>query len=880
MDARAKTVREILYSGDQYLIPFFQRHYSWKLMHWQRLWDDLLVLADDPKPRQHFLGPLVCMPINHMPGEIPEYQLIDGQQRLTTLTLLLAALRDLAREHGLDDLADDIHETYLVHKRQRGLLRYKLIPRVGDREILIATIEGAAEDHSRRMGIIRAYKFLKASAEAYIQGAIENRLRTLMGAVTGRFSLVVITVEGENPYEIFESLNSTGLPLDESDLIRNYIFMQVPLSEQDEFNQQHWASFESMFESTEQNPESIDMTSFYRDYLMRNGEYSRMKQTFQGFKEQWRCKPDVTPIALVEELKKYAKFAQLLQRRIDDENTGLNKSLDRMEMLQVSTAHPLLMNLLARHATKDLTTEDLIDCMADLESFVIRRSICGESTRGYGEMFPAAIKELGANPRENLRSFLIKRGWPDDATFTERLLEFALYRREYWKCTLILQELERAFAHKEAPKFDELTVEHVLPQTIDEGKSGKDWREVLGENWEKDHEKWMHTIGNLTLTGYNPKLSNRPFGYKQELFAKSNVELNKYFADLDKWDVAAIRNRGKDLARKVAELWPAPKEASYVAANEATETDISDAGTVDGKSFREEYWEEFKKVLNSVASELVPDKEMTKRPRLLFAGPRSDTRFVVSFDTEEACVSVGVQLRWQQGPINLRVLRQDELAIEAELGQQVEWDDEASPAVAGLYLDSAQAANRADWTRQHQWLARNLKRFIEVVSPRLCAPEDENFNPKKTVSVFWQAFCNHLKATNSCIDLPSIREISSGREGWCENRLAAGVNLWLGVYPVDNCVGAGLEFEGKKGIEAYDRLLLSAKSVDVTPSTMEREEYDKARYIGAYRLAFLRDKSKWPEYFAWLRSTAEKSVALWSQGNRNEASNSLAAMKE
>src|SRR6476620_22698 len=121
MDARAKTVRDILHSGDQYLVPFFQRHYSWKLQHWQRLWEDLTTLADDPKPRQHFLGPLVCTPCNHMPGEVPEYQLIDGQQWLTTITVLLAALPDLAREYGDGDLAEDVTEGYLLHKRAKGL---------------------------------------------------------------------------------------------------------------------------------------------------------------------------------------------------------------------------------------------------------------------------------------------------------------------------------------------------------------------------------------------------------------------------------------------------------------------------------------------------------------------------------------------------------------------------------------------------------------------------------------------------------------------------------------------------------------------------------------------------------------------------------------
>jgi len=142
MDARAKTIREILHAGDQYLIPFFQRQYSWGKKNWTRLFDDLTnLLDDDHESSQHFLGPLVCTPTNHVPGEVPAYQLIDGQQRITTLTVLLCALRDVAREHQQIELAEEITEDYLIHKRKKGLQRYKIVPRLGDRELLTDIID-------------------------------------------------------------------------------------------------------------------------------------------------------------------------------------------------------------------------------------------------------------------------------------------------------------------------------------------------------------------------------------------------------------------------------------------------------------------------------------------------------------------------------------------------------------------------------------------------------------------------------------------------------------------------------------------------------------------------------------------------------------------
>jgi hypothetical protein len=142
MDARVKTVREILHSGDQYLIPFIQRFYSWDQMHWKRLLDDLTSLVDSSTEGMHFLGPLVCTPAQHVPREVTAYQLIDGQQRLTTLTLVLISLRDLCREDNLTDLAEEIHEDFLVHKRRSDLQHYKIVPRVGDREALVAILHG------------------------------------------------------------------------------------------------------------------------------------------------------------------------------------------------------------------------------------------------------------------------------------------------------------------------------------------------------------------------------------------------------------------------------------------------------------------------------------------------------------------------------------------------------------------------------------------------------------------------------------------------------------------------------------------------------------------------------------------------------------------
>jgi len=345
MEAHVKTVREILHSGDQFLVPFFQRHYSWGKENWQRLRDDVTALTEETDETKHFLGPLVCSPFHPVPGEVTPYQLIDGQQRLMTLTLALAALRDIAKETGLNDLADEIQEDYLIHRRRLGLQRFKVVPRLGDRQYYESVIAGAAREERGASGIIPTYSFFRREWKKLI-GASSEAPAKLMVALTARLSLVTITVDSENPYEIFESLNSTGLPLEEADLIRNYLFMQVALDKQGGFHTAHWEPFELRFEASG-SYEKIPPTLFYRSYLMRNGTYCRNNAVYVEFKKQ-NSYLGFSPELQVAELSRFAEFEIWLRRPMTCENPRLSEALAMIEALAITTAHPLILNLQAR----------------------------------------------------------------------------------------------------------------------------------------------------------------------------------------------------------------------------------------------------------------------------------------------------------------------------------------------------------------------------------------------------------------------------------------------------------------------------------------------------------------------------------------------------
>lgn len=376
---------------------------------------------------------------------------------------------------------------------------------------------------------------------------------------------MTITVGGENPYEIFESLNSTGLPLEESDLIRNFLFMQVPLHEQDQFQSAHWDVFERRFDAAG-GYEKLSPTLFYRSFLMRDGDYCRNKAAYVEFKKQNLAR-GLTPAAQVVELQKFAKFELWLRRPLTCDVADFREAFSQILALDITTAHPLLLHLLHRYEQDTLDKAGLLGCLTDLASFVIRRSVCGESTRGYGRQFPAAIRAIRQHVREDLREFLLREGWPDDAAFVAHLVEFPIYKRERNKCRLLLETLEREPSHKEEVNLKRLSVEHVLPQTIDgDGVDGMSWQRLLGSNWRTLHEKWLHTLGNLTLTGYNPELGNGNFADKKAAFAESNVSLNRHFIQMAQWSDQDIKQRGLELARIVARIWPRPSDGpGYIA---------------------------------------------------------------------------------------------------------------------------------------------------------------------------------------------------------------------------------------------------------------------------------------------------------------------------
>lgn len=720
IDARAKTIREILHTGsDQYLIPFFQRHYSWTRREWDRLWDDVVELLRDDGQTRHFMGPLVCTPTSHVPGEVTPYQLIDGQQRLTTITIALIAARAVADAHNLDELSVEIYEDLLVHKRKKGLARFKIVPRFGDRETLTMLIEEGEGPRARRDSIINAYRSFRKHIDTLIETSeqdAERVLRSLIACLTDRLALVAITIEDENPYSIFESLNGKGLPLEQADLIRNFVFMQVPIEEQEHFNETVWQDFEDDL-SPPDSDSALSPTQFYRNYLMREGRYSPKRLTFVEFKEQM-IRSLRTPQDIVNELHRYLSLQQQLVEPELSEDKRLAHALDQVRRLDIQTAHPLLLHLLHKAESKEIDDEELIGCITDICSFVLRRAFCGESTRRYGQQFVAAIRSLGSPVRESLQTYLFDQGWPDDESFKRSVRAFPAYRRELSKARLILEEVERKHGHKEPVNLATLTMEHVLPQTIGTSRDGRAWQTMLGIQWERVHRERLHTLGNLTLSGYNSALSNLRYEEKRKLLLDSNLRLNRVFQDIDSWDETEIQSRSDSLCDQVIEIWPRPTGGK---------TYVPSSGVlVDGQEelFRA-YWDAFASALDTSECPLSV-REVRGDNWVRMQAGRKSFWYSAELSLEDGALGFGLYTTGRRRNDYFRLLwnlmSEDVSNGLCRLpGVEPDWEVSLEEYESEMWVwrDIDGIDDRSTWQEQHNWLTLAATNWEKLLTPEI-----------------------------------------------------------------------------------------------------------------------------------------------------------------
>ena len=540
MQAKETRLDSIIEGTKQYVVPLFQRSYSWTKKEWDILWNDICDLYEMENPRVHFFGSIVNMPATSVPEGVAKFLLIDGQQRLTTVFILLSILKDLALEGRKERLSDEIKNTLLLNQYKDGYDHYKMMPTQVDRNSFLKVIEGQGHEADGQIG--QAWKYLEKKVRTS-NFDIENIKKIL----TQKFSVVSITLDtDDNPYLVFESLNAKGRSLSQADLIKNYFFMRIHVSKQDEIYSKLWEPM--------QNNLRDDLSEFIRHYMMRHGGNVRQTDVYYALKDE--VSPDNT-IDYLKSLNEYSMYYRNMKYPENISDKDLRVRFERLNRIEVTTAYPLILYVYGEFAHNNISKEQFCEVIDVIENYLIRRFVCDYKTNTLNKTFGAAyafISKYNSDEIVNaVKEYLSTKGYPKDSEFTERFMTTKLYgggdRQQ--KTKFILASLEKSFEHKEIVQMDNLTIEHVMPQTLSDW-----WVDYLGDDAFSIHDIWLHTIGNLTLTAYNSDLSNKSYIQKRSYLSQSHLELNKYFTSAGEWKKLDIEKRAEQLSKRALNIWP------------------------------------------------------------------------------------------------------------------------------------------------------------------------------------------------------------------------------------------------------------------------------------------------------------------------------------
>ena len=550
----------------QFQIPIYQRAYSWTAAQCLQLWDDVVRAGEDEETDSHFVGSIVYVHEGHFAAiELPRLLVIDGQQRLTTLSLLIMAFaREVAMrpeaERPPEVNAESFLRYHLTNPLEDGEGRYKLVLTYGDRETLRRLIDGKPTDSPGIESSPQVVENLALFRDALKRASPA----TLAAAYRGLNKLMMIDVslerEHDDPQLIFESLNSTGLALSQADLIRNYVLMGLDPQAQKELFEAHWQPMERAF-GAEHYVQHFDR--FVRHYLtMRTRQIPRIRQVYREFKAYVSGKVVSEVVADLHRFAGYYTRITGIGTR-HEPDVSLRRTFKHLDRLQVDTALPFLLEVYDDYATELIDLAALRAVAGHVESYVVRRVLCDVPTNTLNKMFAALADRLDkAEPASYLgqvevalRRLTGNRRFPGDAELREKLHVKDIYSLR--TCGYILEKLEN-HGRKEPVRVMDFTIEHVLPQKVD---LSQEWRKALGDDWQAERERWLHTLGNLTLTGYNSELSDRPFDFKRRHeggFENSPLWLNRSIRGLNVWDAEAIQKRTTTLTDRALEVWPLP----------------------------------------------------------------------------------------------------------------------------------------------------------------------------------------------------------------------------------------------------------------------------------------------------------------------------------
>ncbi len=679
MKATEAKLLSFLQKSPQFIIPIYQRTYSWTDKQCRQLWEDIIRAGSSDAVVVHFIGSIVYVEqgLSQVTHQAP-LLVIDGQQRLTTVALLLEALaRALGDGEPVDGFsAAKLRHYYLSNPLESGDRYFKLLLSQTDNASLKAVIKNIDQPKEPSLRVMQNF--------ALFTGLLAEQKGDLAPVCRGLAKLVVVDIalsrDQDNPQLIFESMNSTGKELSQADLIRNFILMGLDPTLQTRLYEDYWRLMEQDFG---QEAYGTQFDSFMRHYLtVRTGDIPREGEVYEAFKDHSRTTPVLAEgiEALVGDIRAFAGYFGALALGREQDPT-LRIAFHDLRELKVDVAYPFLLELYDDYANDRLSTTDFALSVRLVEAYVFRRAICAIPTNSMNKTFGTFGKALKKDRYlESIQAHFLNlpsyRRFPDDDEFRRDLQTRDLYNfrsRTYW-----LRRLEN-HGRKERVPVDEYTIEHILPQNADLPAA---WQEVLGTDWQHVQQQWLHTLGNLTLTGYNAEYSDRPFPEKRDMtggFRQSPLKLNAGLGQLDVWNEAAIQVRAGWLADQALAVWAAPHlDAATLVAYQPEKAPTPGSCTIDDHPHllsprMREVFEAFRKEV------LALDPCVTEAFMKLYVAYKAETNFVdvipqakqmrlsinLTFaeinDPKGLCKDVTNLGRWGNGDVEVGLKSLDEL---------------------------------------------------------------------------------------------------------------------------------------------------------------------------------------------------------------------------
>ena len=558
MKASERKITKLFSESDTvFSIPVYQRDYNWQEKQCQRLFKDILQTGKNEKVSSYFLGSIVYIHDGIYGVGEKEFHVIDGQQRMTTLTLLFLAIYFKLKGTILAKDADKIYNQYVVNPYSEKEIKLKLLPPEENLYILnkISHNKFNELEAFQDRNMLKNYLFF----EKELENLSFDDMKHLSNGIEKLIYIDIALEKGkDDPQKIFESLNSTGLDLSQGDLIRNYILMDLERGEQNRIYKEIWIPIENNCKVSDGSEITSYVSDFIRDYLtLKTEKISSKPKVFETFKAYYEKENDEK----LEDMKKYSEAYSYIIKPSLEKDRDIQRELDYLKSLDKTVINTFLIGILKDYKDNILEKDELVNMLILLQSYLWRRYITEKPTNALNKIFQGMYGKISrsGNYYENLVDVLMAEDFPTDEEL-ESALKLKNVYKDKEKLNYVFKKLEN-YNHNELIDFDneKITIEHIFPQ-----KPNKAWKENYSDNELEQMISFKDTISNLTLTGSNSNLSNKAFDEKRDDevhgYRNSKLYMNKYLGRLEEWNLLSMEARFESLYDDIIKIWKRPED--------------------------------------------------------------------------------------------------------------------------------------------------------------------------------------------------------------------------------------------------------------------------------------------------------------------------------